>query len=85
MLSYLVCVFVHRRLPTAESNKTIEIPMISANKSEKLACRFTRGCVTSSKKPMTEMTKKRKEAENRDSELLSDIMKRAVIAPYAIM
>jgi hypothetical protein len=59
--------------------------MASAVTSAKLACRFTRGCVISSKILMSEMAKKRRDAVYRESEFFSERMNRNVIAPYAII
>lgn len=59
------------------------MPTVLASQSVKLAVRLTRGWVSSSIVPTAKMTKKRSEAESRRGEVLSERMKRKVIAPYA--
>ena len=59
------------------------MPTMSAAKSVTLAVRFTKGCVSSSKAPITETARKRSKAENMVGEVLSEMRKRNVITPYA--
>ena len=66
-----------------ENNMTVTMPITLAVKSVRLASRFTKGCVTSSKMPIAKRAKKTSKAESMEGEFLSERMNRNVIAPYA--
>lgn len=59
------------------------MPTMLARQSAKLAVRPTKDWVSSSRVPIAKIAKKRSEAESKEGEVLSESMKRKVIAPYA--
>ncbi len=74
--------FRNCRLRIVEKNRTNSMPTMSATRSAILAVRLTRSCVSSSKAPIAETTRKRSKAESMVGEVLSEMRKRNVITPY---
>lgn len=63
------------RFRTIEKSRAANIPTMSATKSVKIAVRFIKNCVSSSKAPITETTRKRSKAESTVGEVLSEMRK----------
>ena len=59
------------------------MPTMLASKSIKMAVRLKKGWVSSSKVLIAKIAKKRRQAESKEGEVLSERTKRRVIAPYA--
>jgi hypothetical protein len=67
-----------------ENNRIVIIPKVLAAKSEKLAIRFTRGCVASSIIPTVPIANKSRSEHIKEGNFFSEKMKSNVISPYAM-